>query len=578
MSTKIGKLGINLFKDIESIEKLWSEFFGAKFQNVWCDPEIAIKKAVDFARNTIEGSADIQEGASHSTLFMRDPLTDRLNLEYSTKSELNKGSGPPSDMMFKDKRQNYNDVYEECFYNLCDSLFSDNDKKSDIARETRGLTGWVALTGIPLRVNSARSQESLEDMIKENSLAEQLCEKYGLPKWGHRISEFLRPNNAQGWSKRFMAVPIKSIIDTNKTIGVLRYCCPLKSKELTQLDLLVFESVAELISTLKNIKQVRILCNRDNELEKEQLSFQQSGDFSSFLAFIAYALRSRICSLYIALNIKGNNMLRLVDAYGISGYTGDVRADIKDYSANEGGLTFEILGNPDLTPTSYSSVVKSEAWRGRNTKLFYGKALGELSIPDLDKNLKNETNWKPLLTRHPIKLLGCSLRDEDNPIGVLKVEFPKIYDDSQHYEDADKIFFRKCAEVLRKELLCYQNFINGEWFKDAKEDKVDEFIRYMSQIYRFKLIKKEDNLNDFWENAEKYALNFTTEIQKVNIARLKKKSEINKSYLIMLKDITKVKNEDKEWGWMKKTFISESIKQLVDKAVYFTGEAIKYLT
>lgn len=573
MLPTIGNLGAILFNNVELIQNIWSDLFGKKFQDLWCDPETSIKEVIDFARDTIEKSTGLQKGASHATLFMRDPLTDRLILEYSTKNELNKGSRPPSDRLFRNKRENYNGDNEECFYNLCDSLLNDNDKKSDISRETRGLTGWVTVTGIPLVINSSRSKEILEDMIKENLLAEQACETYGYPKWGHRIYEFPFPDNTKEWSKRFMAVPIKSIIDTSKTIGVVRYSCPLKCRELAQLDLLFLQSIAELISVLKNIKQVKILCNRDSDLQKECLDFKQTGDFSKFLESVAYCLRSRISSLYIAINVHGTTILRLVDAFGISGYTGNLREDIKDYSYKEGGLTYELLECRDLEPRVYNSVVKSQKWRGRNTKLFYGKTLSELCINDIGGKLDNETYQRELLSRHPIKLMGCGLSEKEIPVGVIKVEFPKIYDDSQHYNASDEKFFVECARFLKRELICYQKFINGEWFKDTNSEKADEFIKFMSQIFRYKLIKSEDNLDEFWKNAQDYANNFSKEIRAANIKRLNERTETNGSHLLMLKELNKIEKNNIRWGWMRDIFISEGIKQMVEKS-FGLGETL----
>jgi len=438
-------------------------------------------------------------------------LTDRLILEFSTNEIFNNKYEVPCADFFYKIEDNYNQTRGEIYYDLRDKLCDDVSKKGVVARKTRGLTGWVAVTGIPLIVNSSRNDEVLEDMIKENPAAESKCFHYGYPMWGHRVSEL---PNAREWSRRYMAVPIFSQINKSKAIGVIRYASPINSRKLTHGDLLFLESVADLVSAINNVKQVKILCSREGMLEKENLAFEKFGDISEYLLFLCQTLRSRISSLYINLNINGKPILRLLDAYGISGLTGDLRTQLKDYSAEDSGLTYHIFKSRELKPVKHASVLKGPLWSGKNTKIFYGKALGELSVPDLETNLENKEFQKALLSRHPINLLGFCLQEKNFPVGVIKVEFPSTYDDSQHYNQSDKDFLEKCSEVLSRELHQLQSFINLDWFEKAGSDNVISFVRHLSQISRYNLIADEDNAETFWVAVKDFSNKYKYEIEK----------------------------------------------------------------
>lgn len=576
MQSGIEHLGLHLFKNIEATQKLWFQIFGLDFHRVWRQPDLMISEIIDFARNQLEDSSSLQRGTAHATLFMRDPLADRLILEYSTNRDLIDRVQTPSDRFFKNKSENYNNDRRECFYDLCDSLCDDSAKRSDSSREKRGLTGWIAVSGIPLLLNSSRSQEMIDDLIKENTLADQSCQKYGHPKWGHRISEFYTPIDQNTWSKRFIGVPITSIINKDKTIGVIRYACPVKSNELSKIDLLFLSNIASLISIIKNIKQISVLCNRDCEFEREKMKFNHYGDISEFLQFIAYSLRSEICSLYFKVDCKEDWVLRLFDAYGISEYTGDCRERIKDYSPNDTGLTYEIFTMPDLYPKTYESVVDSASWQGKNTKLFYSKALKHYSVHDINNCLDNPVQKRELISRHPIKLVGCSIHFNNEPIGVLKVEFPKIYDSSHHYDTSDHEFLKKCAILLKDYLIGFRDFINGKWFENADEGNVKEYIMYIGQIFRYKLIKHEECCDSFWKNAKKYAEDYTELIHAENLAAMTRGPSSNDTWFKNVKELSKIEDSDQKWGWLKKTFISETMKGVIKEACNIGGLAVTH--
>ncbi len=502
MIMKFSNIGINLFCHTETIHEMWSINFGNNFLETWQAPDEAINDVVRRTRETLaknKGIEDISE--CHATLFLRDPLSDRLILTYSTKDDLNpqKAQNAHQKYFSKDgKDKNYDSSTKRCYYPLYDRLSRDDSHRvsPETCRE-RGLTGWVAVTGLPLRVNSVRYADNLSGRLKENKRAMQQCIMYGYPKWGSRISEFLRQDEDDTWSTRYIAVPVKSLIETDKTIGVLRFTGPLTIAELTQFDLFFLEGVAGIIAALLNIHSVKVISNRDRELEKEEMRLNSTGDISKFLEFIATSLRSRISSLYIYISVCNQSVLRLFDAHGISGRTGELRKDnaIKDYNQNTGGLTYNLLYSQDQEPIIHNSVVDADNWRGINTHIFYKTALAQLGLQ------QEATELKDIIKRFQIKLIGCSLKEGLDPIGVLKVEFPITFDDWRHYHsEKDKVFFKNCAEILQNEIIKYKTFIEGEI--DTLEPT--EFVRLMLQINRYRLLEPKDNFKCFWDKIEKY--------------------------------------------------------------------------
>jgi hypothetical protein len=563
--TEFGKIGKMLFENLGSLQSIWIELFGNRFGKTWEDPNIGIIELINKARKQLaESVGEDNDEFAHITLFMRDPLTDRLILEYSTEPELLcEEAKRPSFNLFRDIKQNYDPDKKYCFIDLCDSLVNDDEKRNEICRLSRSLTGWVAVSGLPLKVNNSRSKDNLTDKLKEQKAYKKACDKYGYPLWSYRVSEFPKPEDESGWSTRFMAIPINSVIKPNKTIGVLRFSCGIDSKnELSELDLLYFRSVAEIISVLKNMAQVKILCSRDALLEKEAMLFRQTGDFSSFLKFIASVMRSEICSLYISLKIKDEARIRLVDAHGISGCTGDLRDRIKDYSHERTGLTYGISKLCDLETKMEISVVDSSDWKGINTKIFYGSVFKKLRVKSLENKLEDEDSQKKLLQSHPIKLLGCNIKEKAYPVGVLKVEFPNTYDDNLHYTESDPKFIRECAKSLKEELKNYQNFINGKWFESANEKSVDDFLRYLSQINKFQLIVEKDQLNDFWENVNTFSTKYANIIEKSSKNKINQSSEKGEDHFMNFFKKLAVSKEP-HWMIVKKVIISEPIKGLI---------------
>ncbi|RJQ13661.1 MAG: hypothetical protein C4560_13765 [Nitrospiraceae bacterium] len=511
MSTVLGNFGANLFQNIEQIQKIWFEKFGNEFQDSWKDPHTAIKNVVSLARKTLAENKGFNIHNCHLTLLMRDPITDRLVLVYSTNEKLNPGNDRIPAIYFSEagKESNFDNNTKKCYYKLHDRLSSsDSDRCGEMARKERGLTGWVAVTGTSLIINSSKHADYSARTFLEDARIDEQCQNFGEPFWGCRISEFPRKRDDNAWSLRYMAVPIKSIINPVKTIGVLRFVAPLSIPELTQIDLFFLEEVANVIAALNNIEGVKIIINRTEEFEKEKMIFEATGDFSRFLCFMSRSLRSYISSLYICLKKNDNiKILRLFDAYGITGKTGELRntGKIQDYHSTSGGLTYRLLSEPD--PKVYDAVVTAPGWAGLNTILFYRSALENLGVP------VDESNLREIVSRYGIKLMGCGLKEDsnNNPIGVLKVEFPVTFDDSKHYDRDDKDFFIKCAKILTNEVVNYKRFIED----NLLERRVDpsDFIKYLLQIQRYKLLEPSQDFHRFWVAAAEYAVQHKTELE-----------------------------------------------------------------
>lgn len=524
MDQTLSLLGSILFINTEEVQKLWHDTFGPKFEKYWGNINCALEKIVSETQKILnESGYSGNERNGHATLFLRDPLSDRLNLIFSTASFLNPNSRSPSELYFSEKSQNYDFDKKICYYQLYDRLTPDELKGELEARENRGLTGWVAVTGCPLRINSERAQPILEEIYSTNPIIHEKCKIYGVPTWGRHIAEFIieKGKKAEKWTKRFLAVPIKSIIDPSITIGVLRYTCTLEERELTRLDLPIIQSISDIISTVLNLDRIKRITMRDSLLELEMMKFRKTGNFYNFLKFIADSLGSEISSLYISIELNGREIVRLFDAYGISDEVGILRSEdlIKDHDNDMQGLTWELFNSKGDSVKVYKSVIDSNNWRGLNTEVFYKKHLSRLGIQGID-NLGKERRQKELLKTYSIKLMGMGLESDGNPLGVLKVEFPTTFDSSLHYEKDDQRFFEKCTVPIKEELSKYKSFISCEWFKKKGNNQSEEFVRLLSYILRTGLVKKDEG-EQFWKNVDDYMKKHSEDIKKASVKHFK---------------------------------------------------------
>lgn len=511
--TTLATLGERLFENVEKVEKLWIDIFGKNLEEIWEDSSQAIKKIVVYTKEQLNRKG-LRNG--EASLFIRDPLSDRLNLVFSSNQELNPESGvPPNKHYFSDRDEHYDTQQQYCFYSLCDRLSSDDEKISDRARRKRGLTGWVAVTGHTLRVNSERSKSRLEDIVKDDPETQPQCNKYGTPLWGNHIAEFPR-DDSPSWSKRFLAVPIKSLYSPSTTIGVLRYTCLPEGGVLTEIDTIFLKSMAEIISVIKNLEQVKTHSLRKYQLPLQEKFFEESGNFYDYLSFICQSLNSNISSLYICLNINGKRVLRLFDAYGVTRYTGELRLKnkLKDYNDDSKGLTHQLLKNNTDDPEMFNTVIKSDEWRGLNTGIFYGRSLKKLGIRNIEEQLEEPFQKRKLLDTYSIKLIGSRLSYNGKVVGVFKVEFPSSFDSSRHYEKEDIPFFNDCKKILCHTLYKYINVLDGSFLKDNALLPID-IAKITFQIEKVKLVTKEE-CPHYYENIKKYVKQNPDEIKEAN--------------------------------------------------------------
>lgn len=462
----------------------------------------------------------------HATLFVREPLSDRLILVYSTSSNLNPGcSVKQVEKHLTDPEANYDLDSQRIFYDLHDRLSKDNEKSDGSARKARGITGWVAVSGHPLRINRERDNAFLQDVKLESAALNAICEEFGDPEWGSRVSEF-RGTDSKDWHARLLAVPIRSVTSEDKVIGVLRYTCErATTKALRREDLSFLESMGSLISMVLNLGRIRVLAERRALIDQRIAKFEETGDFGPLLRFMARAFRSKIASLYLLVNINGIDVLRLVDAFGIADDVSELprieagsesnedsgtgnasaryRPGIRDYTPQNTGLTWRLARQADLrgSPTCFDSVVDVNGWRGINTQIFYRHHLSKYTGDE-----------KAILKNYTIKLMGSALEHQDKVVGVLKVEFPNTFDADLHYEQDDKDFFDLFRKPLSEELKGYQDFINGPWFTSVHQDPA-EFVRYLFQIIRLRLVAANE-APEFWRSVRNYETQNLEEVRR----------------------------------------------------------------
>jgi len=357
------------------------------------------------------------------------------------------------------------------------------------------LTGWVAVTGHPVLLNHENDKDALNRFSQDHIEFAPMSEEYGEPEWAGRISEYRKEDNAG--NRRFVAVPIKSFVDSQKTIGVIRYTCPGSFPEVTGLDQGFLEGAARIISAIENLKREKIWNGRELLAQAVNRQFEFDGDFAEYLKFIAEYTMSEIASLYICLGQEPNTRLRLVDASGLSKPILALRQDkqLHDYSHSRTGLTWKLLQSHDFV--RYHSVAEEAGWTGLNTSVFYEEALRKVGRPDFASLPQAEQ--RRLVEAYRIQLLGGSLRVRSGTgwelCGVLKVEFPRVFDADRMYGDDDIAFLGKCSDVLAQELHRYRQIYDGSWFKKAGPDKAEEFLRLISGLERLNLFK---GLKDQW--------------------------------------------------------------------------------
>ena len=508
MSTYLGyaELTARIQADIILVLDKWKIHFGHHLDAMWADAHAgthhhtippgseAIEDLVSTAKEHLNGRGRSGE----ASLFVRDPREDRLILLCSTSTNIQRGTADTKQV--RDPEAHYDPTLRRYYYTLYDRLADTMERESERARFERGLTGWVAVAGHYLIVNGEYGKHGLVSLAEDRPETLAACQAYGRPIWGRHISE--APTDPQK-PKRYIAVPVKSSTDSSKTIGVLRYACPCAGKELDEGDLYFLSELAQLISATLGLDAVTIGVFRGSHLPHEADHLRRTYDFGAFLRFIAISLRSNIASLYIDIGSirRTESTLRLVDAYGIRGSVGTLRDEIKDYPASNTGFTRWLFDEISPGPIVESSVHQHRSWQGKNTRLFYG---------DLFRKFREPGSGDPgkptdVARKYEIKIIGIPVSYRGDKIGVLKVELPNSFDDSQHYGSADQSFLKECADALAPVLEDFHLFLQGEWFD--KPDPVRTIVnvtRMAAEVLRTRLLSPTE-ARAFWSSLEAFS-------------------------------------------------------------------------
>lgn len=487
-----GRIQSDLFLVLEK----WKVHFGSGFESTCqaaqqenslshASKSEAIRDLVHMAKTRLNERGRIGE----ASLLVRDPREDRLVLVRSTSRSLQEGTATTNQVR---ELSYFDKIGSRYFYPLFDRLVDARERESDRAREARGLTGWVAVAGHYLIVNGEYGKQGLLSLDEDRPETQGACQTYGRPTWGHHISEApidpARP-------KRYIGVPVPSSADAERTIGVLRYACPSAGKELSDVDLVLLREVAELISAILGLEAATTRAFRGAQIAYHKDRLSRTYDFGAFLAFIAQSLRSSIASVYLEMRgISGDeSRLRLLEAFGIRGSVSVLRQEIADYSPREAGFTRWLFDAAPNEPTVESSVHMHPSWLGKNTSVFYGKVFQELG--------KDPGRGQPTeLARHyVIKIIGVPLLFHNERIGVLKVELPNTFDDSKHYDRADKAFLAECAASLGEVLGEFRSFLKGEWFNQPHDSvhTVINVTRMATELLRTRIISPSES-PEFW--------------------------------------------------------------------------------
>ena len=388
---RIDQIQRRVLADSEKTTEFWRQLFGERMHFTWDETqpknfqmgEQGLSKAIEeLVQKTKEHlNKNVEPNRiGEASLFIREPHNDRLVLVYSTSTILRETDG--IDSRIANWAENFDSKRKKLFYSLFDRLATRrNDER---AREQRGLTGWIAVSGHYLLVNGEQDSAILELINKIRPETSPACNRYGPPFWGHRMSEAPSDPNRP---KRYLGIPIKSIDSPETTIGVIRYSCPLEGAPLTVNDLAFFEEIGSILSALIHLESTKVRALRVAELPNQVDRLRRNGNIHDFLSFMSIGLRSQIISTYIDIGIvteRNEPRIRLVDAVGIDGAVSKHRDKLVDYlgQTDPPGFTWWLFKDAPQKPTICSSVVHDSSWKGSNTEIFYQAVLSALGIKE----------------------------------------------------------------------------------------------------------------------------------------------------------------------------------------------------
>ncbi|GEM_PF-6673007 len=492
----VGRVQEDLFLVLEK----WKTHFGSGLHKTWKSTKSATQNHPCFAFDTIVDLVETAKGRlnergriGEASLLVRDPREDTLLLVYSTSPSLQKGTATTKQVREPEK---YYDSKRHCyFYPLLDRLADTNERESDRARKSRGLTGWVAVAGHYLIVNGEYGQHGLSTLPEDRPETLGACQTYGNPMWAHHISE--APSIPER-PKRYIAVPVKSNTDKARTIGVLRYACPCNGRELGDADLVLMKELSDLISATLGLEAATTRAIRGSSIGHEKEHLRRTYDFGTFLAFLANAMNSSIASVYMEMDgiIGHGSRLRLVDAFGIRSRVADLRRELLDYGPNDSGFTRWLFDQGRSNPTVVPSVHVHESWAGKNTLAFYGDHFSKLVGPA-------RSGATDVARQYEIKIIGLPLICDGERIGVLKVELPNSFDDHKHYADEDQAFLVDCAGTLGEVLGEFRAFLRGMWFEGDAVQTIVSVTTMSAELLRTHLIMPTE-ANDFWKDLAEF--------------------------------------------------------------------------
>jgi hypothetical protein len=472
---------------------LWDACFGSGYQPTEL-LEPVLRRVIDFTNSTLNAAG--RHG--NTSLFVRDPFADRLNLVCSTVRELNPGECP-SEAHFACKSENYDSTSKICYIDLFDRLTPDGKNRHDPeCCRKRGVTGWIALTGCPLRLLGITPQPLLNSICRGENASNHAFDEFGPPVTGGRISETAAKSAAAG-ETQYLGVPVISVTNRSIVTGVFRYCARLDSHLLTECDLEFLKHAAHIVSAVLRHFNSQKQLTRSIKFPAAVCRLKETANFHEFLDYAAESLSSNISSIYVGFRVGGKRILRILEARGISAPVRDLRGLLSDYSATQTGITWALFDGPSAEPSTH--IVRDDsAWRGRNTRIFYEKVFGAKGITFKDDD--DQSELRSLVRSYSIKLLGSKLRcmGRSNAVGVFKVEFPTCHDAEEFYSDGDKEFFRGCCDVLGEEVGSLAGFLEGDWFSARSPRPKNEFVRLLTTVVTCNLLKKEEK-PEFWEKV-----------------------------------------------------------------------------
>jgi hypothetical protein len=494
---------VDRLEDLLLVLQKWKTHFGTAFGETWNGAQHADQGKMKTIRDLVEtaqsclNSRDDQGRLGEASLLLRDAREDRLLLRYSTSRNLLKGQA--NENQVKDPKSYFDDVLNCYCYPLYDRLVETRERSSEKARESRGLTGWVALTGHYLVVNGEYGKQGLLTLDEDRPETKGACQTYGCPIWGHHVSE--APSDPAR-PKRYIAVPVKSTADPNRTIGVLRYACSGRGRELSDADLLLLKEIADLVSAGLGLDATVTRALRWSRIGEQTERLRSSYDFGEFLEFLAKSLGSSIASVYLDIRgvVGSESRLRLLDAFGISAPVADLRDGIQDYQTGDGGFTRWLFDHVARDITVVPSVHAHRSWKGKNTVAFYGEQFKAL----MDGTGAARGQPTEIAKRYEIKIIGVPLFSYQDKVGVLKVELPTSFDDSRHYDKDDQEFFAKCAVAFGEVLGDFRSFLKCEWF--VKPPLVTEFVnitRMATAALRTRFVSPAE-AKEFWGQLDAF--------------------------------------------------------------------------